>query len=257
QRYREQFPGNPNISVIYEHVSNQQEIQGLEYFLPLFFDKTETLFDYLPKDTQILYSQSIAEYTEKLWQEISIRYEQRRHDVSRPILKPEQLFLTADELQKCLQHKKHHVLEDPKDFELPEVQMDRKDAKPLKKLKQFLEQQSNTCVLIIAASLGRREVIHDLCKSSDIYPDVLDSMQDFIASKQNLGLIHGPLAEAYYFKALNILCITEHELFGETIVYQKQRRKKTISSQEKYIKDLSELAPGMPVVHVDYGVGRY
>jgi transcription-repair coupling factor (superfamily II helicase) len=257
QRYREQFPGNPNISVIYEHVSNQQEIQGLEYFLPLFFDKTETLFDYLPPKTKILYSGQCGEHIQKLWQEISIRYEQRRHDVSRPILKPEQLFLSQIELEEFIHQAPNQKLSNQFDLKLPEVQIDRKSPKPLKKLKAYLDENIGHKIFIIASSLGRREVIHDLCKSSDIFPEVFDNTKDFIDSKKNLGLVHGPLAETYYFKELNILCITEHELFGETIVYQKQRRKKTISSQEKYIKDLSELSQGMPVVHVDYGVGRY
>ncbi len=257
QRFREQFSGNLNACAVYEHVSNHQPIQGLEYYLPLFFEKTECLFDYLSNEFEILYSSDLSTHTERLWHEIGIRYEQRRHDIQRPILKPEQLLLNQDELLKLIQKRTAHVLKFPKILETMALQIDRKDTKPLKKLGNWLTKQTSQRILLMASSLGRREVIYDLCKASDVFPTVFETFKDFQQSDAPLGLIHGPLTQAFFFEAFNTLTITEHELFGESIVYQRQRRTKTISSQDKYIRDLSELSTCMPVVHVDYGVGRY
>ena len=49
QRYRAQFEGDPKRSLIYREVSEGRTPGGLEYYLPLFFEQTATLFDYLPE----------------------------------------------------------------------------------------------------------------------------------------------------------------------------------------------------------------
>lgn len=258
QRFRELFPVNPNHCPVYEFVSNQKPMQGLEYYLPLFFDKTETLFDYLNPTFEVLVAENAKEHAEKLWQEIDIRYEQRRHDVTRPILKPNELFLPPNDLFGHLKQTKYHKVSAGSLTIDLNIQIKRQESQPLSALKALVQQENKKRILILASSLGKREVLHDLCKTSGLYPVLVENFQTFIDSNETFGLIHGPLSCAFYFKTLNILCITEHEIFGEQIVFQRQRKsKRQINTQEKYIKDLSELSVGMPVVHLDYGVGRY
>ncbi|NDH09509.1 MAG: transcription-repair coupling factor [Gammaproteobacteria bacterium] len=258
QRFRELFPGNPNHCPVYEHVSNQKPMQGLEYYLPLFFENTVTLFDYLGPQFEILFDDSLKEQAKKLWQEIDIRYEQRRHDLTRPILPPSQLFISPTELEQQLHQKKCYTLIAQTSTSDVNVQIKRQDIQALSALKHHISHEHKKRVLLLASSLGRREVLHDLCKTSELYPVLFDDFQSFINSDAHLGLMHGPISQAFYFETLNILCITEYEIFGEQIVFQRQRKtKRQINTQEKYIKDLSELSMGMPVVHLDYGVGRY
>ena len=258
QRFREQFQVNPNNCPVYEHVSNQKPMQGLEYYLPLFFEKTETLFDYLSTRFEVLIAENYKDHVEKLWQEVNIRHEQRRHDVTRPVLSPSELFIAPQTLYALLETRKCHEVSVLASRPELNVQIKRQDSMPLSALKDLVKQEAKKRILILASSLGRREVLHDLSKASDLYPTLFDDFQSFVYSNEYLGLMHGPLSHAFYFKNLNILCVTEHEIFGEQIVFQRQRQsKRRINTQEKYIKDLSELSVGMPVVHLDYGVGRY
>ena len=96
--FREQFPGNPSQCPVYEAISDGQYPSGIEYYLPLFFDKTSTLFDYLPPDSSVCLIEETQQQAEQFWQELATRYEQRRYDISRPILKPNTCFLTPTEL---------------------------------------------------------------------------------------------------------------------------------------------------------------
>ena len=51
--FREKFEGDPSRSRIYKDVSKGVPASGIEYYLPLFFDKTALITDYLPPDTVI------------------------------------------------------------------------------------------------------------------------------------------------------------------------------------------------------------
>src|SRR5690606_41439007 len=53
-RFRETFEGDPSRSTIYKDVSNGIAPAGIEYYLPLFFEDTATLGDYLPAGTPVL-----------------------------------------------------------------------------------------------------------------------------------------------------------------------------------------------------------
>jgi transcription-repair coupling factor (superfamily II helicase) len=52
-RFREVFEGDPSRSTLYKDVSNGIVPGGVEYYLPLFFEQTATLFDYLPAATVV------------------------------------------------------------------------------------------------------------------------------------------------------------------------------------------------------------
>ena len=259
QQFRQRFSGNPNFSAVYEHVSNGQLIQGIENFLPLFFENTDTIFDYLSQDFKIISKQNLETSIEKFWLEINNRYHQRRHDITNPILPPEDLFLSPEFWNKQIQNYTHISVDDSaSSVLLPNLQIARNQTKSLHRLSDWISTLNEKRLLIMAASLGRREVILDLCKTSDIFPKIVDSFDDFIKSDIQIGIIHGPFTDFILFDDLSIICITEHELFDETIVYQKRRRiTKHESTPEKLIRDLSELSPGMPVVHIEFGVGRY
>ena len=259
QQFRTEFSGNPSLIPVYENVSNSVLQQGLENYLPLFFENTATIFDYLPKDTSIVFHENVSEYAQQFWDEINIRYEQRCHDVTKPLLKPKKLFIEPNDWFAHLDQFKYQQLpisENPTKT-LP-VAIERQKNNPLERLQQYIELNPSKRILLFAASAGKREVLNDLCNASGIYPKTFSSFNEFINSDESLGLIHGPFAQYIYFQEQNIECITEQEIFEEQIVYQqesKQKRRRT--DTDKLIKDLSELFVGMPVVHIDFGIGRY
>ena len=98
RRYRTRFEGDPTLSSIYRGVSEGLAPPGVEFYLPLFFDATASLFDYLPRDAVIVHDSGAGQALQQLWNDIENRYEERRHDIERPILAPHELFLTPQEL---------------------------------------------------------------------------------------------------------------------------------------------------------------
>ena len=100
--WRVRFEGNPNACPVYRDVSEGFAPAGIEYWLPLFFDRTGTVFDYLPESTFVIELPGAREQASAFWEDTAERYEQRRHDVERPVLAPREIFLAPDELGGAL-----------------------------------------------------------------------------------------------------------------------------------------------------------
>ena len=100
--WRVRFEGNPNACPVYRDVSEGFAPAGIEYWLPLFFDQTGAVFDYLPESTLVIELPGVREQASAFWEDTTERYEQRRHDAERPVLTPRELFLAPDELGGAL-----------------------------------------------------------------------------------------------------------------------------------------------------------
>jgi len=100
--FRNTFEGDPGNSLIYREVSEGNTPGGLEYYLPLFFEQTATLFDFLPDNYLTIHHGESRDQAEQFLEQVTARYEQRRHDSERPLLPPQALFLTSDQLANQL-----------------------------------------------------------------------------------------------------------------------------------------------------------
>src|SRR6202034_1528273 len=76
---------------------------GIEFYQPLFFETTATLFDYLPSDAVIVHAAALPQALERACSAIGQRYEDRRHHLERPILEPRELFLEPVQLLAALE----------------------------------------------------------------------------------------------------------------------------------------------------------
>ncbi|RUR17212.1 transcription-repair coupling factor [Legionella sp. km535] len=264
--FRELFPGNPSQCPIYESISNGQFPAGIEYYLPLFFDKTVTFFDYLPEESRVCLIEDIQENAEQFWQELNERYEQRRYDVSRPILTPDACFINPTELltyantyeQLRLFHKPSEKKGAVINFDIskaPQLPIDRKNQEPLLQLRQYCSIPSFR-YLIVVESAGRREVLLDLLKTSGIFPTVHNSWVDFINDNSPINITTGPLIYGCELTNKNIILIVESQLFGEQSTPQRRAAQKSVDP-DLIIRDMAELRLGAPVVHLQFGVGRY
>ncbi|KTD83006.1 transcription-repair coupling factor [Legionella waltersii] len=263
--FREQFPGNPSQCPIYEAITNGQFPSGIEYYLPLFFDKTVTLFDYLPQTSNIALIENIQLYAEQFWVELSDRFEQRRYDISRPILPPETCFITANELlTKANSYEPirlfHNTSEKKNAFnfnvsEGPLLPIDRKNPEPLQLLKQYCS-VPNRRYLLVVESAGRREVLLDLLKPSHIQPKTVQSWAEFLQSNSSVNITTGALMNGCELNESHISIIVESQLFGEQSTPQRRSSQKTVDP-DLIIRDMAELRVGSPVVHLQFGVGRY
>ena len=262
QNWRQRFSGNPLKSPIYQAVSNGETIAGLEYYLPLFFENTAHITDYLPKDTLIIELDNNNETADQYWHEIKERYEQLHYDTSRPILKPEELFYSFEEhRQKLNQFQRiqiNHSDNKAVNFSTetpPELFINEKQDQPWEALQKFLTTFSGR-TLIVAESLGRREIILELLHRASIYPKPISDFKEFLTSNHPVAICHGELTQGLLARQTGIAIITENQLFAAQRTAQRRQRRQQIDP-DAIIKNLAELSIGAPVVHIDFGVGRY
>ncbi|STX43050.1 Transcription-repair coupling factor [Legionella donaldsonii] len=263
--FREQFPGNPSQCPVYEAVSDGQYPSGIEYYLPLFFDKTATFFDYLPTDTSVFLIEEIQQQAEQFWHELTTRYEQRSYDISRPILKPNACFLTTTELltlaNQYQQIRCYHKAVEKKgaiNFNInkaPSLPLERQSTQPLLNLSNYLADKSRRYLLVVE-SAGRREVLLDLLRQGDITAKIQPSWQSFINDKETINIITGPLIYGTELIEQQIAVIVEAQLFGEQATPQRRSSQKAVDP-DLIIRNLAELRLDTPVVHLQFGVGRY
>ncbi len=265
-RWFEHFPNADKDAPIYQDVSHGITPPGIEYYLPLFFDETATLFDYLPDGTHVFTADGLNDSIAHFDAETRTRHEDRRHDRLRPILPPAELFLQQDELFGQLKRFPRVTItantasnagaENCGTDELPDVAMDGRAADPAARLKQFIQAFGGR-VLLCAESSGRREALIDNLTDHNVKPTTLDNWQAFLEDRDcALGITIAPMEQGLVLPEEHLALVTETALFGERVL-QRRRREKPTEVDDSGYRDLSELRIGAPVVHIDHGVGRY
>lgn len=270
RRYRGTFEGDPKQSLIYREVSAGSVPGGLEYYLPLFFDRTATLFDYLPAGTLAIEAASCRDAADTFLADVATRYEQRRHNTERPLLPPDRLYLTTDELSARLNrlsgilHQSNEVAERRKGFSgvvnfatrtLPALGIQARATRPAGALHDFLAAPGRR-VLCTAESAGRREMLSENLHGFGIKARPVADWREFIASGATLGLAIAPLEQGLMLAREDLALITETQLYGAQ-VRQTRRRQRAERDGEAVVRNLTELHVGAPVVHENHGVGRY
>ncbi|CAG0958356.1 Transcription-repair-coupling factor [Methylophilaceae bacterium] len=254
QNFRETFEGDPSRSRIYKDVSKGIASGGIEWYLPLFFEQTATLLDYLTEHTVLCLHGDLDAAAKTFWAEAQSRYRLLAHDAERPILKPEMLLIKAEEFFGATHQYPRIILQLKQETGLAELDIERRAENPLHKLQAFLKKTKKR-ILIGAESLGRRETIAQLFADHGLNPVLCESWQEFEASSEPLMLGITTLHSGCITPDFAV--ITEAELYAATVRQQRRRDKDRARSTEGMLKDLSELRENDPVVHEQHGVGRY
>ncbi|MGZ5204725.1 MAG: transcription-repair coupling factor [Caldimonas sp.] len=264
-RWREKVEGDPTKVRLYKDLGAGIATAGIEYYLPLFFDETATVFDYLgPAATLALHGEVDASL-QRFWSDTRERHRFLQHDKERPILAPEALFLKPEEFfARCNTHAqlalRGSATGDDWAGPLPELGVDRGAPEPLRRLQDHVAATLHR-VLIVAESEGRRESLLELLRDSRIDPPAVASLAAFDAGCERFAIAVAPLAQGFAWRrddvASTIEFITETELFATSPGTRRRRRQEPTSDVNALIKDLSELKVGDPVVHVNHGIGRY
>jgi transcription-repair coupling factor (superfamily II helicase) len=262
------FPESSFSSPVLRDIKDGIKPHGIEYYAPLFFDEMATLFDYLPSNTRIIFPEDIEPGIETVWKEVFERYEDRRHDIQRPILSPASLYLKVDEcfgqLKNWPRIQWSDTQSNPSAQELahvidcsllPDVSIDERSDAPLVNLNKTVTAHSGKAI-VVAETAGRREVLLDLFKTHKLGAPAPLSWQAFISSPEPFAIAVGAVDKGFIDAKNALLVITESELFGQK-VKQTRRQKKTVDQAENMVRSLTELRVGAPVVHIDHGVGRY
>ncbi|SDB11179.1 transcription-repair coupling factor [Pseudidiomarina indica] len=266
--YREQFDASNDRESIYMQVSNQQFPGGIEYYLPLFFEQTASLFDYLPDNTLLITLGDLQTHLDHLWHDIHQRYEQRRYDVQRPILTPQQLYLSVDQVHagfKALPRIRALVPADkPQPGATPfgtaavgEIAVNHQLKNPLEKLAERLTRDDYQRIIFMVESAGRRESLRELLSPLQLGLTPVEHFQDARTQNLDVAIAIGPIGNSFLLTDEQLLVITETELLGQRIVQRRRRDQKATVNAENMVRNLAELRIGQPVVHLEHGVGRY
>jgi transcription-repair coupling factor (superfamily II helicase) len=262
-RWREVIEGDPSRSMIYRDIGNGIASAGIEYYLPLFFDETATLFDYLPTSCSFALTGDIETSIQRFWSDTRSRYNFLKSDRERPLLPPEQIFLSDEDFFTRLKPFGRWVLQDSTEASaisapLPDIAVNRRQEDPLTRLRAFL-QQSSRRVMICAESAGRRETLREYFSEYDLPLSACESLDDFMASSAPLMLCVSPLhAGTVLSQAMgNLAFVTETELYAGSGRRAGRKTQEGPSQVDAMVRDLSELKIGDPVVHLNHGIGRY
>ena len=265
-RYRERFEGQPSRSRVYREVSEGIAHGGIEYYLPLFFDRTAGLVDYLPEECIVIRPDGLDGLLERAWDEIRERHGLCSLDPERPVLDPGETFADADSVVAELD--RHHSIrysaqslaEGRGVHNLPTrmppaLKIEARYEDPAGPLMQFLDGFDGR-VLFTSDSAGRREQVHDMLSGRGLDLVRIDDWLGFTASSHRIGVAIAPLENGVLLPAARIAIISEQQLFGDR-VHTRRRRRRAERDPEAIIRQLDDLERGSPVVHAEYGVGRY
>ncbi len=290
-RLRERFDIDARRSPLMQDLKEGTAPAGIEYYLPLFFEKdgvdgTSTLFDYLADGALIALAEGVFEAADGFWAQTRDRWEQRRHDIERPLLEPRELFLPPDALRERLNaHQRIEVCGEthPKrgdalplgDQPAPVLPLAQKNEPPAAALKSFLTHYPGR-VLIAADSPGRREALLEQLQVAELRPETIAGWPQFVGSpalarhpgfRRNdeqkaeapprFAIAVLPLEDGFALTEPALVVLTERQLFPERAAQPRRRGRRAGRDPEAIIRDLTEIAEGAPIVHEDHGVGRY
>lgn len=265
QGFVENFDLNPHRVPLFKKLSEARVMPpGVEFYLPLFFTHTATLFDYLPADALIVSLCDIDQPGGEFWNGVKERFEQRLANRDYPPLAPAKLFLQAPEVQggmkkfaclKLLEAQGNRGQQALVCRELPDVELQQDSRSSLRKLQDFLPAFPGR-VLLVAESAGRQDVLIEWLRRYGLQPEPVAGWDAFVAGNCSLAICHDNLDRGLLLHDSGLAVITENMLYGERVAQRRRRQRNTVNP-DALIRNLQELKAGDPVVHVDYGIGRY
>ncbi len=264
-RFREVFEGDPSRSALYKDISSGVVPGGIEYYLPLFFDSTATLADYVRPGAIVALHGDVQAAIERFWQDTEARYRLLKGDRARPLLPPPTLFLPQDEFNARLkpfarivvpQDNAHAVpLPTAPVRRLPSVQVNRRADDPLSALKHVVAMLDGR-MLIVAEGPGRRETMQQFFAEYGFQLAIVESFAEFAAGDAKVSLCAAPLEAGFAWPGARLAFVTEAELYANVVRRGKADTARR-SNVEAMVRDLSEVRIGDPVVHEEHGIGRY
>ena len=286
KRFRQSYvavfgaPGRDDL--LYEGISEGRRVAGLEHWLPLFHERLDTIFDYIP-DVPMVLDPLVEEAAEERLTLIKDHYEARRDALTttqaglmpyKP-LEPERLHLEAREFKTFLarqplmritpfaQETRDDVIDfgvrQGRNFSAERAQLEGQDETENKNvfdsvvafINEKLEQKKR--VIVATWSEGARERLsHVLADHSLKSLNLTSCYSDALALKANQvalavwGLERG-------FETDSLVVIGEQDILGDRLIRKARKSRRA----QDVIAEAASLNPGDLVVHIDHGIGRF
>ena len=262
--WRTYFGGDPNKCSVYKDVSRGIAPAGIEYYLSLFYENTDNLFDYFSDHCTTIFDADIESAAQSFWEYAYERYEQNKYDTEKPILKTKEIFIDPETLMERIKLLPHIYINNDVTKNnvfnyatvLPSsLTVSARLKQPLFMLKHFLSEFQGR-VLIVAESAGRKEILLELLQENNILPTQFSDWSSFINDTAKIGLTVFPLEQGAQFEQPKVAVISEAQLLGARAIQQRTRRRRKRDS-DALIRNMAEMEIGAPVAHEEHGVGRY
>lgn len=199
QRWRREFAGDPKKSIVYCDIEKEILPPGIEYYLPLFFDETAALTDYLPPNARVFLLGDIEAALQAFGRDMASRYKVLAADPQRPALAPERIWLKPEEFFKSLANFARFTVEKKENAEdlkrLSDIEVDRKSQNPVGKLLERTRESAMKGVrtLIAAPSAGRMETMSQLLRTGGLSVEEFPDWQTFLEADSSLSIAAAPL----------------------------------------------------------------
>lgn len=265
-RWRQKFEARREPESVYMQVSKGTWPAGIEYWQPLFFEHTETLFDYIPENSQLLAVGDIEAAIDTFLTDVDYRYDQRKVDPLRPLLEPQELWLKKDELfSQFKQLPQVQLFIEPVSEKqgrcnpdlspLPDLAVQHQNKEPMSALRKFSESFAGKIIFSVESE-GRREALLELLQRIKLRPEEKANLEDAVSSSAKFSLVLGAAEHGFIYGSNQVAFICESDLLGDRVI-QRRRKDRKATNSDAVIRNLAELQPGQPVVHIDHGIGRY
>lgn len=262
--WNESFDAKHWTNPIYEDISAGNAVEGAECYLPLFFEETNSLLDYVPSNSIVFLDRNVEEAAVSFLDEVKSRFEAHRASEDRPLLPPHSLYYRIEELHhQWNQHSRVQLVEKNSNLkhltslqgqELPNIALEPRKSDPVRRFRDFVS-NVGVPVLLTAESIGRLQHLHEILGRAHIFSKEVDSYDEFITSSLALTTTISPVSRGFW--ARDAVVLTETEILGDRSVSERIRAHRKQVDPETIIRNLTELHPGAPVVHLDHGIGRY
>ena len=271
QNYRIEFGAAGTDDPLYESVSAGKKYQGVEHWLPFFYEAMETLFDYLPRASVVMDDQSTGARLAR-WDTIADQYDARktaldqkdRLDTVYKPAPPELLYLDDATWKQAIVGRRVvslSVLPQPtglkaldagvrigRDFA---VERQSESLSLFGAVSDYIKQKRSTkTVLITSYSSGSCERLSGLLQDEG-HSDLIN-IND-INGLRGAGTYLAVAPLEHGFETDDLLVISEQDILGDRLVRPAKKRKRA----DNFLTETQSLGPGDLVVHVDHGVGRF
>ena len=263
QGIREHLNQDPKLNRIYSEIDAAPAPSGIEFYLPLFFETTSTLLDYLPDSVQVFTTRGFERAAVMFWKQVLERFEIAKKNESMYPLPPEMLYVHPDEIKHrltAISTTQIDAADKSPDVRFNtlaplEIQSTGRRQKFETLLKLSLNHYKSSRVAIVVDSSAQCQSVTNTLSAIGESFEESDSWQDFLSNSHRIGVLQAKLSIGAHLVDENIAIVTGTELFGRQT--QPESQPVRTRNPETIIASMEELAVGEPVVHEQFGIGRF
>ncbi len=248
----------------YEKIIQGLTTASMHNIMPLFYERLSHLFDFMPKTNNAILSlknpiEEIDLINER-YNEYFHKYKEEKY-----LLSPEKLIISNNEYIDYKRYFKSISLSLYKVNEtqlssnlsirkLPSLLINNTYKDPYKNLINFIKNTTTKVVFCIDRNSLRIELIQMLDRIQTEYK-VMENISELKKVKHKIIICKKYIADGFIDYSENVTLISAKDIYGNRSIRTFKKTDNRLI--ENYINDVSTIEINSPVVHDEYGVGRY